>query len=35
MDSFKKFNQTELPAEEHFYSITNDEYAMQKRFGKC
>ena len=25
MDSFEKFNQTELPAKEHFYSILNDQ----------
>ena len=40
MDSFEKFNQTELPAEEHFYSIlndqhiTNDEYDHAKKFGR-
>ena len=26
MDSFEKFNQTELPSEEPFYSILNDEH---------
>ena len=37
MDSFEKFNQTELPPKEHFYSIlndqdiTNDEYDHAKR----
>ena len=31
MDSFEKFNQTELPAEKHFYSITNDEYDHAKK----
>ena len=41
MDSFEKFDQTELPAKEHFYSvlndqdITDDEYNHAKRFGKC
>ena len=40
MDSFEKFNQTELPAKEHFYSIlndqdiTNDEYDHAKKVGK-
>ena len=40
MDSFKKFNQTELPAKEHFYSIlndqdiTNDEYDHAKMVWK-
>ena len=41
MDSFEKFDQTELPTKEHFYSIlnnqdiTNDEYNHAKKFGKC
>ena len=41
MDSCDKFDQTELPAKEHFYSvlndqdITEDEYNHAKRFGKC
>ena len=26
MESFEKFNQTELPAKEHFYSILNDQH---------
>ena len=26
MDSFKKFNQTELPTKDHFYSILNDQH---------
>ena len=40
MDSLKKFNQTELPAKEHFYSmlndqdITNDEYDHAKKVWK-
>ena len=40
MDSFEKFDQTELPAKEHFYSIlndqhiTNDEYDHAKKFGR-
>ena len=40
MDSFEKFNQTELPAKEHFYSIlndkhiTNDEYDHAKKFRR-
>ena len=40
MDSFEKFNQTELPAKEHFYSIlndqdiTNDEYYHAKKVWK-
>ena len=40
MDSFEKFNQTELPAKEHFYGIlndqhiTNDEYEHAKKFGR-
>ena len=40
MDSFEKFNQTELPAKEHFYSIlndqdiTNDEYDHAKMVWK-
>ena len=41
MDSFEKFNQTELPAKEHFYSIlndqhiTNDEYYHAKKVWKA
>ena len=41
MDSFEKFNQTELPAKEHFYSIlnnqhiTNDEYDHAKNVWKA
>ena len=41
MDSFEKFNQTELPAKEHFYSIvndqhgTNDEYDHAKKVWKA
>ena len=41
MDSFEKFNQTELPAEGHFYSIlndqhiTNDEYDHAKKVWKA
>ena len=40
MDSFEKFNQTELPAKEHFYNIlndqdiTNDEYDHAKKVWK-
>ena len=40
MDSFEKFNQTELPAKEHFHSIlndqdiTNDEYDHAKKVWK-
>ena len=40
MDSFEKFNQTELQAKELFYSalndqhITNDEYDHTRKFGK-
>ena len=40
MDSFEKFNQTELPTKEHFYSIlndqdiTNDEYDHAKKVWK-
>ena len=40
MDSFEKFNQTELPAKEHFYSIlnyqdiTNDEYDHAEKVWK-
>ena len=40
MDSFEKFNQTELPTKDQFYSIlndqhiTDDEYDHAKRFGK-
>ena len=40
MDSFEKFDQTELPAKEHFYSIlndqdiTDDEYDHAKKFGR-
>ena len=41
MDSFKKLDQTELPAKEHFYSIlndqhiTNDEYDHAKKVWKA
>ena len=41
MDSFKKFNQTELPTKEQFYSvlndqhITNDEYDHAKKVWKA
>ena len=41
MDSFEKFNQTELPANEHFYSIingqhiTNDEYDHARKVWKA
>ena len=41
MDSFEKFDQTELPAKEHFYSIlndqdiTNDEYDHAKKVWKA
>ena len=41
MDSFEKFNQTELPAREHFYSIlndqdiTNDEYDHARKVWKA
>ena len=41
MDSFEKFNQTELPAKEQFYSIlndqhiTNDEYDHAKKVWKA
>ena len=40
MDSFEKFNQTELPAKEHFYNIlndqdiTNDEYDHAEKVWK-
>ena len=40
MDSFEKFDQTELPAKEHFHSIlndqdiTNEEYDHAKMFEK-
>ena len=40
MDSFEKFDQTELPTKEQFYStlndqrITNDEYNHTRKFGK-
>ena len=40
MDSFEKFDQTELPTKEQFYSIlndqhiTNDEYNHAKKFWK-
>ena len=39
MDSFEKFNQTELPTKDQFYSIlndqhiTDDEYTMLRKFG--
>ena len=41
MDSFEKFDQTELPAKKHFYSIlndqdiTNDEYNHAKKVWKA
>ena len=40
MDSFEKFDQTELPTKDQFYSvlndqhITNDEYDNAKKFGR-
>ena len=32
MDSFKKFNQTELPAKEQFYSILNDQHITNDEY---
>ena len=40
MDSFEKFNQTELPTKDQFYSVLNDqhigndEYYHAKKFGR-
>ena len=40
MDSFEKFNQTELPTKDQFYSIlnnqhiTDDEYDHAKKVGR-
>ena len=32
MDSFEKFNQTELPSKEHFYSILNDQHVTNDEY---
>ena len=32
MDSFEKFNQTELPANKHFYSILNDQHITNDEY---
>ena len=32
MDSFEKFNQTELPAKEHFYGILNDQHITNDEY---
>ena len=32
MDSFEKFNQTELPAKKHFYSIINDQHITDDEY---
>ena len=32
MDSFEKFNQTKLPAKEHFYSILNDQHLTNDEY---
>ena len=33
MDSFEKFNQTELPTKEQFYSILNDQHITDDEYG--
>ena len=33
MDSFEKFNQTELPAKEHLYSILNDQHITNDEYN--
>ena len=33
MDSFEKFNQTELPTKEQFYSILNDQHITNDEYG--
>ena len=33
MDIFEKFNQTELPAKEHFYSILNDQHITNDEYN--
>ena len=33
MDSFEKFNQTELPAKEHLYSILNDQHITNYEYN--
>ena len=35
MDSFEKFNQTELPAKEHFYSILSDQHITNDEYVPC
>ena len=32
MDSFEKFDKTELPAKEEFYNILNDEHISDKSY---
>ena len=32
MDSFEKFDQTELPAEEQFYNILNDQHITDDEY---
>ena len=35
MDSFEKFNQTELPAKDHFYSILNDQHITDDEYDQA
>ena len=34
MDRFEKFNQTELPTEEQFYSIVNDQHVTNGEYAR-
>ena len=35
MDSFEKFNQTELPTKDQFYSILNDQHITDDEYDHC
>ena len=35
MDSFHKFNKTELPTKEEFYSVLNDEHITDEEYKRA